>query len=104
MRKSVLHASCIGLALSTMMGCSESTEVLTPVDIAHSNFVDKNNNGELDLYEDESQPRADRVADLVSRLTTEQKIALVSGIGYAMNEKDAQKHKVPGAAGFTAPI
>ena len=104
MQRCILLASCTGLAFATMIGCSAPTKDLPQIDRADTAFVDRNNNGELDIYEDVSQPRADRVADLLVRLTTEQKIALVSGIGYAMNEEDAQKHKVPGAAGFTAPI
>lgn len=69
-----------------------------------STFTDRNGNGRLDVYEDESRPRAERVANLLSKLSPAQKVSLVSGIGYAMDPKAAQKHKVPGAAGFTVPI
>ncbi|MBT5790123.1 MAG: glycoside hydrolase family 3 protein, partial [Gammaproteobacteria bacterium] len=46
-----------------------------------------------------------RVADLLSRLTLEQKVRLVSGLGMNMNpDQSGDFETVPGAAGYTYPI
>lgn len=41
----------------------------------HETFIDLNSNGEMDLYEDPEMPVDDRVKDLLSRLTLEEKVA-----------------------------
>ena len=41
----------------------------------HGNWIDRNKNGEMDLYEDPSQPVSNRVEDLLSRMTLEEKLA-----------------------------
>ena len=63
-----------GLALATLIGCGakDDQSVVAP-DNAAPAFVDRNGNGELDVYEDETQSRQARVADLMSKLTLEQK-------------------------------
>ena len=40
-------------------------------------FKDLNNNGEIDAYEDWRKPVAERVADLVSRMTLEEKTGML---------------------------
>ena len=68
-------------------------------------YRDLNNNGRLDTYEDESAQMVARVADLLSRLTLEQKVRLVSGLGMNMNpDQSGDFETVPGAAGYTYPI
>jgi beta-glucosidase len=40
----------------------------------HETFIDLNSNGEMDLYEDPAMPVGDRVKDLLSRMTLEEKV------------------------------
>ena len=82
----------------------ENVSVKAESPVVAQGFVDMNGNGVLDAYEDKSLPRAARVADLMGRLSTEQKVALVSGTGFSMDKKEAQKDKLPGAAGFTVAL
>jgi len=74
-------------------------------------FSDFNQNGMLDIYEDYRLPMADRVKDLLSKLTDEEKTNLLVGIGmpgfdpvkFTFNP-EADLGKVPGAAGGTFEI
>ena len=69
-------------------------------------YRDANQNGRMDVYEDPSTPMTERINDLLSRLTIEQKASLVVGIGMripGMFDLDI-KEKVPGAAGNTYAI
>lgn len=74
-------------------------------------FSDFNQNGMLDIYEDYRLPMADRVKDLLSKLTDEEKTNLLVGIGmpgfdpvkFTFNP-EADLGKVPGAAGGTYEI
>ena len=67
-------------------------------------FVDRNGNGELDTYEDARRPAEARVADLLSRMTMEEKIHLLkgSGIGSATG-RTKPGQGIPGAAGTIVP-
>ena len=67
-------------------------------------FVDRNGNGELDVYEDARRSTSDRVADLLSQMTTEEKIHLLkgSGIASAMGRSDTGEG-IPGAVGTIVP-
>lgn len=67
-------------------------------------YIDRNGNGEMDIFEDNAASRSERVADLLQKLSVEQKVSLVSGIGFAIQPEEMQSRKVPGAAGFTTPI
>ena len=66
-----------------------------------ADFRDLNGNGHKDVYEDESKPRAERVADLLSRMTLDQKVRMVSGVGWSREGHAPGIDKVPGAAGYT---
>ncbi|MEK9655368.1 MAG: glycoside hydrolase family 3 N-terminal domain-containing protein [Halieaceae bacterium] len=103
MQKQLVWLLLIAWTSAMLLGCDGQKDAEAP-DANAGAFIDRNGNGVLDVYEDETQPRSERVADLISRLTLEQKIALVSGTGFAMGPEDSQGEKVPGAAGFTAPI
>ncbi|HAA10144.1 MAG TPA: glycosyl hydrolase [Cytophagales bacterium] len=75
--------------LGLLLACSPST----------TDFVDHNQNGEMDLFEDMSKPLDERVADIISRLTLEQKLSLVTGTGMMGFSPEAPPQRVPGAAG-----
>lgn len=67
-------------------------------------FTDRNGNGELDIYEDDRKPLADRVADVLSQMTLEEKIHLLKGSGIAsaagLNDPG---EGIPGAVGTIVP-
>ena len=67
---------------------------------------DLNQNGKIDIYEDNSALVEDRVADALSRMSLEDKVALVVGKGFSWGEQPVGvvQDKVPGAAGNTQPI
>jgi len=46
-------------------------------------FLDRNENGVMDVYEDNSAPIEDRVADLLAQMTVEEKIHMLKGSGMA---------------------
>ncbi len=67
-------------------------------------FLDRNENGQLDVYEDARQPIGDRVNDVLQQMTLAEKIHLIKGSGIAsavgMNEPG---EGVPGAVGTIVP-
>ena len=67
-------------------------------------FLDRNGNGELDIYEDGRRPIGERVEDLISQMTIEEKIHLLKGSGLtsAMGQND-EGQGIPGAAGTIVP-
>lgn len=80
-------------------------------------FADLNRNGVLDVYEDTRLPNYIRISDLMSKLSTDEKISLVLGtgmIGFEMLsgfedlnpiiEVKQEDYMVPGAAGSTIPM
>ena len=67
-------------------------------------FLDRNANGKLDVYEDSRKPTNDRVADLLSQMTLDEKIHVLkgAGIGSAVGMGDSETG-IPGAAGVIVP-
>ncbi len=67
-------------------------------------YLDLNGNGKLDVYEDEEAPFEDRVADVLSQMTLEEKLHLLkgSGISSAMGS-DYVPTAIPGAVGTIVP-
>ncbi|MEL6969517.1 MAG: glycoside hydrolase family 3 N-terminal domain-containing protein [Bacteroidota bacterium] len=67
-------------------------------------FVDRNGNGELDVYEDERRTIDERVDDVLAQMTMEEKIHLLKGSGIAsaagFNEPG---EGIPGAVGTIVP-
>ncbi|MCA6075065.1 glycoside hydrolase family 3 C-terminal domain-containing protein [Fulvivirga sedimenti] len=63
-------------------------------------FPDRNGNGMLDIYEDSRRSTSERVNDLLSQMTLEEKIHLLkgSGLASALGNTDATEG-IPGAAG-----
>ncbi len=67
-------------------------------------FLDRNGNGKLDVYEDDRKSIEERAGDLLSQMTTEEKIHLLkgSGIASAMGNGDPQTG-IAGAVGTIVP-
>ena len=67
-------------------------------------FLDRNGNGKLDIYEDDRKSIEERATDLLSQMTTEEKIHLLkgSGIASAMGNGDP-KTGIAGAVGLIVP-
>jgi beta-glucosidase len=72
-------------------------------------FEDLNKNGKLDAYEDYRLPINERIKDLISKLTDEEKVTLLIGDGMPGYDKATLKPtkdetRVPGAAGVTGSV
>ena len=67
-------------------------------------FLDRNGNGQLDIYEDDRRSIEERANDLLAQMTLEEKLHLLKGSGLAsamgMNEPG---QGIPGAAGTIVP-
>ena len=70
-----LKKTVLACAIAALAGCANEQ----PADAASTTaaFRDLNGNGQKDVYENASLPVEQRVADLISRLTLDQKIKLV---------------------------
>ncbi len=68
-------------------------------------FRDLNRNGELDIYEDSRKPVDDRVKDLLSQMTLDEKIRLLKGSGMKSGlGLGSSSDGVRGAAGTIVPV
>ncbi|SFH79827.1 glycoside hydrolase family 3 N-terminal domain-containing protein [Halpernia frigidisoli] len=74
-------------------------------------FSDLNRNGKLDKFEDYRLPIEDRIKDILSKMTDDEKASLLIGSGIpgfstgaTAFDPSQDKSKVPGAAGGTNPI
>jgi len=86
------------LSLLILLGCGTENQ--------ESTFSDLNKNGKMDLYENPKASLDERVADIMPRLSLEEKVGLVVGMGMnipgmSMAER---KDKVQGAAGSTLEL
>jgi beta-glucosidase len=66
--------------------------------VADYTFLDRNSNGELDAYEDDRRPLKERVENLLTLMTTAEKIHLLKGSGLA-SALGMGDGGIPGAAG-----
>lgn len=67
-------------------------------------FVDRNDNGQLDVYEDDRKTIAERTEDVLSQMTQEEKIHLLKGSGLASALGRVEPGTgVPGAVGTIVP-
>ena len=67
-------------------------------------FSDRNGNGRLDIYEDDRRPVDERVEDLLTQMTLEEKIHLLKGSGLASAMGRNQPGEgIPGAVGTIVP-
>lgn len=75
-----------------------------PQTLSQADFRDLNGNGKKDVYEDTSLPIEQRVNDILSRLSLDQKVKLVMGTGMNIEDYTNPDSKVPGAAGYSYPL
>ena len=67
-------------------------------------FMDRNGNGELDIYEDDRKSIDERADDLLSQMTLEEKIHLLKGSGIASASGMTDPGEgIPGAVGTIVP-
>lgn len=84
-------------------GYDEAIEI-KEITITGYTFLDRNNNGKLDVYEDDRQSTDDRVADILSQMTVEEKIHLLKGSGMASAMGWIEPGKgIPGVVGTIVP-
>lgn len=76
----------------------------TELNLNGQTFLDRNNNGKLDTYENPNEPIEKRVSDVLSQMTLEEKLHLLkgSGISSAMGT-DYVPSAIPGAVGTIVP-
>ena len=76
----------------------------TELNLNGQTFLDRNNNGKLDIYENPNEPIEKRVTDVLSQMTLEEKLHLLkgSGISSAMGS-DYVPTAIPGAVGTIVP-
>lgn len=93
-------------------GAQEKVSYIT---VDNKKIADLNANGRLEPYEDTRLPDNERISDLMSRLTLDEKISLVVGTGMAGFEMlsgfdelnpmaNTSDFMLPGAAGSTTPL
>jgi beta-glucosidase len=88
-------------ALLTLVGCSQQN---TNTQAAVQNtFNDLNKNGQLEPYEDPKLTEDQRLQDLLTRLTLDEKLLLVTGTGIDASDFGGS-NRVQGAAGSTHAI
>jgi len=103
------------IALSLLLGLSSvsytQAQTKSCIIVDGVQIVDLNKDGKLQPYEDIRLPDSKRTADLMSRLTVDEKIDLVMGTGMKGFEGLIQgmvvggtEYLVPGAAGTTFPL
>ena len=81
----------------------EKTE-MTELTVDGYTFIDRNENGSLDVYEDERRPLEERVEDLLSQMNIEEKIHLLKGSGIASAAGMTEPGEgIPGAVGTIVP-
>ena len=64
---------------------SEKDVPITEITAEGITFLDRNGNGELDIYEDNRQEIEARADDLLSQMTTAEKIHLLKGVRYEIS-------------------
>lgn len=66
-------------------------------------FLDRNENGELDVYEDRRRSVEERANDLLSQMNINEKIHLLKGSGMASGIGMGEPQGIPGAVGTIVP-
>ncbi|MTB52581.1 beta-glucosidase [Lewinella sp. W8] len=87
--------------LSFEKGYEEKTDI-AELTIDGYTFLDRNGNGQLDVYEDDRKNTQERVEDLLSQMTLEEKIHLLKGSGLA-SAMGTGNSAVAGAVGTIVP-
>ncbi|RMG59122.1 MAG: beta-glucosidase [Bacteroidetes bacterium] len=81
---------------------NEKDAVITEMTVDGVTFFDRNQNGRLDVYEDDRQPIEARVADVMAQMTLEEKIHLLKGSGLA-SAMGMVEGGIAGAVGTIVP-
>ena len=93
-------AMALGITASVIAGCSrEAAKPVMPATTDNQEAAAESN-----AADDSQASRDRRVQALLDEMTTDQKIALISGTGGDWGEPSQARSKVPGAAGFTVAI
>lgn len=100
---SYFNYSALTLLVLPLFGCSQSVPDKAQQVTQQQAAVDLNKNGQLEPYENTALPLEQRLTDLLSRLTPEEKVQLVTGTGINLNDIGGSS-KVHGAAGSTYAI
>ena len=66
-------------------------------------FLDRNSNSKLDVYEDDREAITDRVLDVLSQMTPQEKIHPLKGAGMASTIGMTKPGGIPGAVGAIVP-
>jgi len=84
-------------------GYEPKTDIETVTEGGYS-FLDRNGDGSLDVYEDDRNPAEVRVADILSKMTLEEKIHLLKGSGMASALGMIEPGEgIPGVVGHIVP-
>ncbi len=96
-----LHASFLQIEKKE----KDRSNELPELNLEDYTFQDLNRNGELDLYEDFRRPVEERVSDLLSKMTPEEKISLLKGSGMkSYMGLGPSDEGVRGAVGTIVPV
>jgi beta-glucosidase len=89
--------------LNFEMGFVENKDI-QEIKVDGHTFIDRNNNGGLDIYEDNRRSTEERATDLLSQMTIEEKIHLLKGSGMASGMGRVKPGEgIPGAIGTIVP-
>lgn len=110
--KTTLLSALVCSGISWAKSPKTTDPVPTPILTVNGfTFADLNNNGKLDRYEDTRLPINDRIQDVISKMTDDEKASMFIGIGMpgfdmvlAKFTTEGYQGKVPGAAGGTFEI
>ena len=83
-------------------GYDDRTDILE-LTIDGYTFLDRNSNNKLDIYEDNREAITDRVLDVLSQMTLQEKIHLLKGAGMASTIGMTKPGGIPGAVGAIVP-
>ena len=83
-------------------GYDNRTDILE-LTIEGYTFLDRNNNNKLDVYEDDREVIIDRVLDVLSQMTLQEKIHLLKGAGMGSTIGMTKPGGIPGAVGAIVP-
>jgi beta-glucosidase len=100
----ILKFSVLILGIVLVSACAPENDTGHQTDDGAAVPGDLNGNGEMDVYENPALPIADRIDDILTRMSRDQKVRLVSGSGWSQEGCDTDVDKVPGAAGNTIEL
>lgn len=103
MKSGYIYLPLVATTILAVMGCSKTMlqqeQAVTDV----TPFADLNNSGVLEPYENNALSQSERISDLISRMTLDEKVLMVTGTGMNLSDVSGST-KVPGAAGSTHAI